>query len=339
MNSCDWPGCGKTFSRPAKLIEHGRSHTQERLFACVHCQKSFLRRSHLQRHQLMTHDGIRPFACEKCDCTFALRHHLNRHQKIHESDRPFRCAWPDCTGAFTKHDQLRQHTCREHTHEPVYPCDTCGQGFDSRTELRKHKEKSHTGRSYVCGHDGCLEVFDKWSALVLHRRTLHRVQPAHGSFTCALCQKEGFSSAASLKQHISKHCPQNDARDEDILPKHPCPVVGCNRTLSSRSNLKTHIHAVHGLERPYKCGQCGQAYGYKRLLLKHQKKHQADTVVPPPAHPPCPLIDVIAGNAAVQDRPIACPMCFRRFKRQFDLDRHLQCKHQNLDDIRNTDEL
>ncbi|KAI7934338.1 hypothetical protein MJO28_017184 [Puccinia striiformis f. sp. tritici] len=48
---CMEPGCGKTFSRPSSLKIHSYSHTGQKPFKCMRCDRAFSVQSNLKRHQ------------------------------------------------------------------------------------------------------------------------------------------------------------------------------------------------------------------------------------------------------------------------------------------------
>ncbi|MBW0521554.1 hypothetical protein O181_061269 [Austropuccinia psidii MF-1] len=48
---CMEPGCGKTFSRPSSLKIHNYSHTGQKPFKCLRCDRAFSVQSNLKRHQ------------------------------------------------------------------------------------------------------------------------------------------------------------------------------------------------------------------------------------------------------------------------------------------------
>jgi uncharacterized Zn-finger protein len=56
--------CGKKFNKPARLVRHQRSHTNERPFKCdfvspetnIQCPEAFMRPDHLKRHRA-SHTG------------------------------------------------------------------------------------------------------------------------------------------------------------------------------------------------------------------------------------------------------------------------------------------
>lgn len=47
---CQWPECGRRFSRSDELSRHKRTHTGEKKFACNVCGRRFMRSDHLAKH-------------------------------------------------------------------------------------------------------------------------------------------------------------------------------------------------------------------------------------------------------------------------------------------------
>lgn len=115
--ACDFPNCGKSFTRSSHLKRHSFSHTGEKPFKC-------------------THAG--------CESAFATAHRLESHLKLHETPKPYICSWDGCDAAFSKHNQLKRHTCI-HTGEKPYPCtiEGCNSSFAFPSALRKHIATVH----------------------------------------------------------------------------------------------------------------------------------------------------------------------------------------------------
>lgn len=193
---CDYPGCDKAYSKPSLLEQHKRTHTGERPFKCTACDKTFLRKSHLQAHEISHQNpDSKPFHCSVCGKGVNTAQHLKRHEITHE--KSFKCTHPGCDEAFYKHQTLRHHILS--VHEKALTCHKCDKSFTRPYRLAQHNLKYHSETpTYHCDSKGCFKNFKTWSALQLH------VKNDHPKIRCKICGK-GCVGTHGLMSHMITH--------------------------------------------------------------------------------------------------------------------------------------
>ncbi|KAI0128903.1 hypothetical protein BJ170DRAFT_351285 [Xylariales sp. AK1849] len=341
---CPWPGCDKSFNRPARLNGHLRSHKKERIFKCTYpdCDKDFLEEKHLKQHIMGSHTQERPYVCTKPGCGkgFLNSTRLRRHQLVHDGQERFRCRdHPPCNESFRKHNTLQRHIRKEHLNLPAYSCthDGCASGFDTPNSLKHHIEREHGEIKFwceECGTDDGHRV--GFATLELLKKHMHR-----DHIMCMFCDRI-FSSRDDMESHIEV---QHSNLSLDERRTVACTWPGCTKSFVKEANMKAHIRTIHEGQR-FVCGEfdhtatedlagwlrsegCGDSYTTKANLENHVRYVHLGIPRPQPVRnqASCDMLGQLTSTSDASRRTILCSWlgCPLKFAQQADLDAHLPC--------------
>ncbi|XP_073451170.1 uncharacterized protein [Aquarana catesbeiana] len=244
----------ENFFNKGNLFKHQKSHTDEHIYSCTECGKSFSRKGNLDEHQRI-HTGERPYLCSECGKSFVNKGNLLRHQRIHTGERPFSCS--ECGRVFIQKGDLVKHQ-RRHTGERPYSCLECGKSFAQKTLLNRHKT-IHTGSQNIFPCSECGKSFTQKGKLIQHQR----VHTGERPFPCSECGK-CFSHKCTLRTHQRIHTGER-----------PYSCTECGKFFICKGDLGKH-QRIHTGERPYSCSECGKSFTLKENLTKHQRSHTGE---------------------------------------------------------------
>lgn len=365
---CDFEGCGKAFSRPVRLQEHIRSHTNERIFKCPHapCTKDFLRDTHLKHHIKTVHTKERDYVCDwkDCDKTFTTGQRLRKHREAHEKKETFRCKdYPPCVETFRKHKTLQRHIETTHlglgsfrcTHHDEETGQDCTANFDRLSMLRIHEAEMHGELRYWCTlcptEDGVKVGFGTYKDLQVHVRVAHPPYCTQCGLVC--------SSNQEVRRHMEN---QHSEASLDERRTFKCTYEGCQSSFTKVANLNTHIRSKHSTDKRFKCGvndvsnraglehwdkrnHCDLSFTSKQSLENHIRRHhlleslskdETKKKARAPRIPKPSTASMLTGAGMQLDNSsyMSCIVstCTFRFKRRSDVENHARIAHSMQDD-------
>uniref|UniRef100_A0A8C7S946 Zgc:112083 n=1 Tax=Oncorhynchus mykiss TaxID=8022 RepID=A0A8C7S946_ONCMY len=134
-----------------RLREHVRSHTQERLVACLTCGCMFSSNTKFLDHIQRQAEPEESLVCEHCDKGFANERLLRDQVRQHVNH--IKC--PLCDMTCTSLATLKIHIKFRHCDERPFPCNFCeSRFFKNQHDLWKHMETHNEGAVYHCSVEG-----------------------------------------------------------------------------------------------------------------------------------------------------------------------------------------
>ncbi|XP_008994410.1 transcriptional repressor CTCFL isoform X1 [Callithrix jacchus] len=143
------PHCATIIARKSDLRVHIRNlHTHSAAeLKCRYCSAVFHERFALIQHQ-KTHKNEKRFKCEHCSYACKQARHMTAHIRTHTGEKPFTCL--SCNKCFRQKQLLKIHFRKYHdaTFIPaVYKCPKCDKGFSRCSNMRRHLEKCGSGQA------------------------------------------------------------------------------------------------------------------------------------------------------------------------------------------------
>ncbi|XP_026782964.3 transcriptional repressor CTCF isoform X1 [Pangasianodon hypophthalmus] len=136
------PHCDTVIARKSDLGVHLRKQHSyiEQGRKCRYCEAVFHERYALIQHQ-KSHKNEKRFKCDQCDYACRQERHMVMHKRTHTGEKPYACS--HCEKTFRQKQLLDMHFRRYHDPSFVptsFVCSKCGKTFTRRNTMARHAE-------------------------------------------------------------------------------------------------------------------------------------------------------------------------------------------------------
>ncbi|XP_072936274.1 uncharacterized protein [Epargyreus clarus] len=304
--------CDQAFVTQEKCRAHEQSfHDPNLPYKCVECHLVFAERSQYVQHTKQVHGIDKPYNCPECDKSFGRRSDLRKHSVVHTGVRPFQCQY--CFKSFSRNTNLSKHLRIHAGHKP-HVCPLCPRSFVAKGDLQRHVLVHSGMKPYVCPK--CPLTFARRDKLIKHearhgptspdRKDLGNDQDTHDMVVSV----NPFNNLMTSPPQGNLDNPNGNEYD---LPRVPDHIAGessfmnqVQKTPSTSGKLGVNSLARPKLSPPnknkpknIKCHQCPKRFA----SLDAYKTH--------------------VSIAHIGSRVFQCKICFKKFPRKRELDRHV----------------
>lgn len=306
------PICSRVLPCTADIAKHLRSHSEERPFICITCEKGFKYKDTLKKHQIIhSHEGIREEQSKTVEQILAEAETLLQNSgEIGDAVKQESNPDPPADMSEASPSMPVQKVAQK----GFKVCPVCSRAFDSVKTLNRHIQCHTDDRPYHCVH--CKKRFKHMHGLKRHQ-------------IYAICHKK--TSRFLWKKEQRAGPSQSDASSADPQQQGPplkIPVwcSNCGKHFEYLSALRDHQENVCKLDvrEIMKCDDCGKEFKSMTMLKVHQRIHD-------PLY--CKECGKILANEAaferhkLMHRPMQCTMCDKTFTLLRRLREHYEKQH------------
>lgn len=300
--------CDKAFVSPELCTEHEQAYHDSNLpYNCIECSLVFAERSQFIQHTKQVHGNDKPYHCPECDKSFSRRSDLRKHSIVHTGIRPYQCHY--CLKNFSRNTNLSKHL-RIHAGQKPHVCPLCPRSFVARGDLQRHVLVHSGMKPYACRK--CPLTFGRRDKLIKHEVRHGPMSPRGESENEVeshnmVVNVNPFSNLMTSPNHIG-----SAANADYELPRVPDHITG-----------ESSFHNEHSQKSPAKSSKTKQSPTKPKTVSNRNRPKNIKCHQCPKRFSSLDAYKTHVSIAHIGSRVFQCKICFKKFNRKRELDRHV----------------
>lgn len=266
--------CLKAFADEELLRIHINWHfqVQQRDHYCAECDRYFISAVNLESHNETQHRAPQKVAkpeqpdddasndSDQSESETKIKgtpESIAKEEEIIHKILTLNCS--ECDAVAETFQLLKKHGREVHGLKSMtIVC--CERRFSRRSRLYEHCLIHQKPDAFEC--ELCKKRFPDSSALRHHKWWMH-TPASERPFKCDICGNK-FMKEYLLKQHIQRHVEQE---------RKVFQCQQCDRSLSTASQLRSHMQSLHGEASAWVCDVCAKGFTHRSVLERHRLSH------------------------------------------------------------------
>ncbi|XP_028404576.1 zinc finger protein 107-like [Dendronephthya gigantea] len=290
-NTCE--ACGKSFTQKSYLVVHRRIHTGEMPYDCNICGQAFRQRAHLVKHKKSIHN-VDKSSKGPLTTVVPTEDDLSDSIKTENGDEEHNNNTIIPAEKESHYDMLKNVSKRR-----PFQCDICHKKFRQRGYLNVHK-RIHTGlMPFKCNI--CNRSFRQKTHVVKHKRTIHKIKKLRTIQQMEDLDNESESSPNESQENShdkegeTSQDEKNETSHDENMKKNTSEIFTSEYSMVGDQIFERYGTQASGVSKTNDLDTSDQSHSTGKLSIASTKCDQ---------------------NDASFDKPHACEICGKSFKRK-----------------------
>ena len=254
--SCD--ACCKHFTTNRTYTAHMNKHSNQKVYECEYCNKTYLIADSLRSHKRDHHKEEQESAQEKTLQTrkrSAASDNEETDQPVCKTTRDSPDTQEQTDTVSRKKTGIKDDKGTTKSKSKMKPkCDICNKTFTGPYELKRHMNLHTRDKAFRCVY--CTKLFFRDTSLAGHIRKYHKQIEDNPRFIkCKVCCI-AFLDEESLNKHKEEY---------------PYSCTSCNKHYTTSHSFKAHMNK-HSSGKSYQCELCNASFLMADDLRSHARK-------------------------------------------------------------------